>query len=386
LLTSILDGKGKKMPPQRGKLSEEQARDLVAYVRSFAPTMGKAAQEQQQELARFEERYRRLQEQLDWLREQFRKLSKDSRGGTPVKPPESRPQQVTQPPVPAEVEVSQPSVPVPTGTSAVRGLFGQHCVKCHGKDGTGSPARDRLSQIPDFTQATWQARRSDAQLVASILDGKGKDMPPGRGKLSGEQARDLLALVRAFAPAAEKPPQDKQAGSTPPYPWSGQEERPARGEPAEPTPPRGFSEKLIRWLGSFHPPVVHFPIAMLTAAALAELLRIATGKPAFDAVTRYCVWFGALTAIVAGGLGWFLGGFALTDTSWVLMTHRWLGTSTVTCAGLVLILGELSRRPDRRQARMWFRATLMAVAVLVLVTGFFGGAVVFGLDHHSWPR
>jgi hypothetical protein len=35
---------------------------------------------------------------------------------------------------------------------------------------------------------------------------------------------------------------------------------------------------------------------------------------------------------------------------------------------------------------MWFRATLMAVAVLVLVTGFFGGGVVFGLDHHSWPR
>jgi hypothetical protein len=65
------------------------------------------------------------------------------------------------------------------------------------------------------------------------------------------------------------------------------------------------------------------------------------------------------------------------------MTHRWLGTSTVACAGLVLVLTEVSRRPDRRRTRMWFRVTLLIVAALVLVTGFFGGAVVSGLDHYT---
>jgi uncharacterized membrane protein/mono/diheme cytochrome c family protein len=277
--------------------------------------------------------------------------------------------------------------PSAAGTPAVRVLFRQHCVKCHGTDGTGSPARDRLPQIPDFTAASWQARRNEAQLLASILDGKGTEMPPARDKISEEQARGLMAFVRAFAPATEKSQQEEQAGPAPTFTRPGQDEQegPARGEPAEAQPPEGFLEKLIRWLGKFHPPTVHFPIALLIAAALAQLLRMATGKPAFDAVSRYCVWLSAVTAVVAGVLGWFRCGFGLSDASWVLTTHRWFGTSTVACAGLVLALSEVSCRPDRRRTRMWFRVALFFVAVLVLVTGFFGGAMVFGLDHYTWP-
>jgi hypothetical protein len=66
-------------------------------------------------------------------------------------------------------------------------------VKCHGADGTGSRARARLAEIPNFTDAEWQARRADAQLMASILDGKGEEMPPQRGKISEELARGLVA-------------------------------------------------------------------------------------------------------------------------------------------------------------------------------------------------
>jgi uncharacterized membrane protein len=61
------------------------------------------------------------------------------------------------------------------------------------------------------------------------------------------------------------------------------------------------------WLGKTHPPAVHFPIALLTAAAVAELLRVVTGKPAFDAVSRYCIWFETLSAVTAGVLGWSAG-------------------------------------------------------------------------------
>ena len=106
---------------------------------------------------------------------------------------------------------------------------------------------------------------------------------------------------------------------------------------------KGFLRETDPLAREIHPPAVHFPIALLTAAAVAELLRMATGKPAFDAITRYCIWFGTLTAVIAGALGWCAGGFRLTDPSWVLMTHRWLGTSTVACAGLVLLLSEASR-------------------------------------------
>jgi hypothetical protein len=97
-------------------------------------------------------------------------------------------------------------------------------VKCHGADGAGSPARGRGPNIPDFTDASWQARRSDAQLLASILDGKGPDMPTWRGKMSEGQARGLVAFVRAFAP----PP-----------------EGPGREEPEKPAPDR-FGERYRR--------------------------------------------------------------------------------------------------------------------------------------------
>jgi uncharacterized membrane protein len=196
-------------------------------------------------------------------------------------------------------------------------------------------------------------------------------MPPHRGKISEEQARGLVAYVRSFAPATGK---------------SGQEEQEGPDLTQEAGSSRSLFEKSIRWLGRFHPAAVHFPVALLVAAAVAELLRVATGQPAFDAISRYCVWFGTLAAVIAGVLGWFLAGFQLRDDSWVLTTHRWLGTSTVVCAALVLVLGEVSRRPDRRRTRICFRFALLALAGLVSVTGFFGGAVVYGIDHYRWPR
>src|SRR5271157_1272426 len=358
LMSSILDGKGSDMPPQRGKTGEEQVRSLVAYVRAFAPTTGKSGQERQEGPTSAEP------EEAKPPRGLFEKQHLPVRTTSHVHADSSR---FPQRPAPRQ------SAPLAPGTPAFGELFRKRCVKCHGADGTGNKARDRLPEIPDFTNVSWQARRTDARLLESILDGKGEDMPPVRGKISEQQARGLVAFVRAFAPTVERPGQREPEG-------------PDSAEPEEAKPSRGLFEKMIRWLGKFHPPAVHFPIALLTAAAVAEFLRVATGKPAFDAITRYCVWFGTLTAAGAGTLGWFLAGFRLTDASWVMMTHRWLGTSTVAFAGLVLVLSELSRRPDRRRTRMSFRVALLVVAVLVSATGFFGGAVVFGLNHYTWPH
>jgi mono/diheme cytochrome c family protein/uncharacterized membrane protein len=281
----------------------------------------------------------------------------------------------------------RPSAPKATETH-VRALFEKHCAKCHGEDGTGSEERDGLPKIPDFTDASWQEKCKDAQLVASILDGKGtkgEKMPPWRGKISEEQARGLVGYVRAFSPAKGTSEGSSQTDHSGTYrkPEEEQEE-PAPAGAAEAQPPRSFFQKLILWLGKFHPASVHFPIALLTAAAVAELVRMVWGKP-FDVVARYCLWFGFLTAVLTGVLGWCAGGFHLTDTSWIKMTHRWLGTSTVACAGLVLVLSELSQHPDRHRTRVWFRVLLFVAAGLVSATGFFGGAITFGLDHYTWP-
>ncbi|MGO9600431.1 MAG: c-type cytochrome [Isosphaeraceae bacterium] len=357
LLASILNGKGDDMPPVRGKISEEQARGLVAYVRAFAPTVKKSSQAKRAGAAQVGTTEVKPWRGLFATRLVSMPIVSDMQAGSFKSP---------QRPATRNSDPSAPSTP------AIRALFQKRCVKCHGADGTGNEARDRMAEIPDFTDASWHARRSDPQLLASILNGKGDDMPPVRGKISEEQARGLVAYLRTFAPTMDKSTQEEQ-------------EEAATVGSAGIKPPRGFFKKLIRWFGKFHPPSVHFPIALLTAAVVAEFLRIRTGKPAFDVILRYCLWFGTITALVSGVLGWFLGGFRLTDPSWVMLTHRWLGTSTVVCAVLVLMLCEVRCRLEHRQTGLWFRVPLIVLAVLVSATGFFGGAMVFGLNHYNWP-
>jgi mono/diheme cytochrome c family protein len=76
----------------------------------------------------------------------------------------------------------------------------QRCARCHDADGTGKSSRANLREIPDFSSHKWQSSRSDAELLVSILDGKGSHMPGFRGKISEDAARDLVAVVRAIDP------------------------------------------------------------------------------------------------------------------------------------------------------------------------------------------
>ncbi|HKI34336.1 MAG TPA: c-type cytochrome [Gemmataceae bacterium] len=87
------------------------------------------------------------------------------------------------------------------------------CARCHDADGSGSSSRDNFREIPNFGSHKWQASRSDAQLVVSILDGKGAHMPAYRGTLARDEARNLVAAIRGFDPVpaerrADDPPDD----------------------------------------------------------------------------------------------------------------------------------------------------------------------------------
>jgi mono/diheme cytochrome c family protein len=79
-------------------------------------------------------------------------------------------------------------------------FFRTNCIACHGPDGTGNLIRPAMAAIPDFTNQQWHTLRSNTQLRASILDGKGTLMPPWTGKVTPELARDLVSFVRTFGP------------------------------------------------------------------------------------------------------------------------------------------------------------------------------------------
>ena len=92
----------------------------------------------------------------------------------------------------------------PMASRAAKQLFQKRCLRCHDADGSGREGRDTMPSIPDFTSHRWQKGRTNAQLVVSILDGKGTQMPGFAGKISREQAHDLAVLIRAFAPPRGK--------------------------------------------------------------------------------------------------------------------------------------------------------------------------------------
>jgi hypothetical protein len=49
----------------------------------------------------------------------------------------------------------------------ISGLYNRYCIRCHGVDGRG--VWD-IPDVPDFTNAHWQATRSDGQLTRAILE------------------------------------------------------------------------------------------------------------------------------------------------------------------------------------------------------------------------
>ena len=141
---------------------------------------------------------------------------------------------------------------------------------------------------------------------------------------------------------------------------------------------------LIEWLGLFHPPMVHFPIALIVAAAVAEFLLIFTGRTLFDSACRYCLWFGVIGGCVAAMLGWFAGDFKWTDSDQLMTTHRWLGTATTVWALISLALREKDSAALQPLLRIFFRIALFAGAMLVIATGMFGAVYVRGIDYYAW--
>jgi mono/diheme cytochrome c family protein len=159
LTKSILEGKGKFMVPQKDKLSKDEVKQLVDYIRSFKGKSDKA-----------------------------------------------------EPKDPPKADVAPASTaPRPIGPSAEEAAllragaatFRDKCGNCHGADGKGSEVRAVMPAIPDFTSRPWHQSRSDAQLSVSILEGKGTQMPSFRDKVKAEQVKGLLAYVRTFGPGQQ---------------------------------------------------------------------------------------------------------------------------------------------------------------------------------------
>jgi uncharacterized membrane protein len=143
------------------------------------------------------------------------------------------------------------------------------------------------------------------------------------------------------------------------------------------------SGKLMEAFGEQHPAIVHFPIALMLAAALAEILALASGRQLFVHAARYCVIIGALGALAAVPTGWAVaaedfGGVTDEGLAQLVSTHRWFGTATLALFAATAILSELARRKNSRRLLIVYRIALFVGAASVAATGYLGGKIVYG--------
>lgn len=90
------------------------------------------------------------------------------------------------------------SAPAATGPQ----LFERACAKCHAPDGSGGlPTVPNGPRPIDLRNPEWQKSRADAEIVATIRDGRGA-MPPFADVLSGDEIAALAAHVRRLAAPA----------------------------------------------------------------------------------------------------------------------------------------------------------------------------------------
>src|SRR5215468_3592670 len=102
----------------------------------------------------------------------------------------------------------------------------------------------------------------------------------------------------------------------------------------------------MAFIGRLHPLLIHFPIALVIAAALAEAAAMVTADERWRTVAVGNVRAGAVFALLAAFAGWRLALAPEMEGSPLLEWHRWLGT---VAAGAALAAG-LARGGVRRRS------------------------------------
>lgn len=132
--------------------------------------------------------------------------------------------------------------------------------------------------------------------------------------------------------------------------------------------------------GFLHPFLVHFPVALIIVALVAELLCITRREGRYADAARFMITAAAWISIPAA-----LAGFARADTitltaseQSLFAVHRVAGIATPVLAFLCAGLSEGVRRSGQIWELMLYRVVLVLAVVSAIVAGYYGGELVYG--------
>ncbi len=143
-----------------------------------------------------------------------------------------------------------------------------------------------------------------------------------------------------------------------------------------------LAERLWLFAGKLHPLGVHFPIALILAAALLEFVRFRRGAYSPSPAGVACIVLGGLSAVASAAMGWSdaeTSGHSGSDP--VLAWHRWLSVAVAVLASVAAVLAPIARVRRTRRPFVMYRLGLVGAAMAVAVTGHLGGSLVHGRDY-----
>ena len=137
-------------------------------------------------------------------------------------------------------------------------------------------------------------------------------------------------------------------------------------------------EEIVKYLGNFHPVVLHLPIG----AFLFTLLLFAYQKFTNIKLTipiRLGLIFSFISAIVSSILGYILQFYGEYDNSLVNF-HMWLAVLTTLLIGLIYFLHK------KNEDNKYIAHSFVSAVIFMTVTGHYGGSITHGKDYLKLPE
>ena len=131
---------------------------------------------------------------------------------------------------------------------------------------------------------------------------------------------------------------------------------------------------------TLHPMVVHFHVGLLVGAFAFEVLGTLARRASLRQAAFYMMWAGFLGLLVSLPTGLWAAGEQPKRALHLVRLHRDSGlTATIVFAFVLGLRTLLARRKEPGAALRWGYAGLLVVAIVLLgMTGYFGGKLVWG--------
>ena len=245
--------------------------------------------------------------------------------------------------------------------SDVQDVISRRCAPCHApgaEDAKALKAWGLALDLAGTLEIEYMVEPGDPEASDLFLVVEEGDMPPADwegGACTPSELSSLRAWIMAGAPL------------------------PPKASPAEPqqAAPGNIRGPWRTWFGRLHPAVVHFPIGLLIAAVIADLLR---KKPA----ASFCLCVGAIGAVLASVLGWIAGEGVPSTKLEELDRHRWTGIAVAVYSVVMAFLYPRLTREDGSPGLLP-RVLLVVLLILVSLAGHWGGEFTWGKGYLDLP-